>query len=156
MISNYVNVTDSSTGDSRGCDLIYNGSCYRAFEVSVGINWLDAQSSCAVWGGDLTSITTERENNLLYTAISDTVSNCWIGLYEKGGDGVYQWVDGTALSYTNWTGSTPTAVSTTDCVQMNTIGAGNWIAADCEGTSNSFICKKPSTNTDILGMFVKR
>ena len=154
MISSNVNVTDSSTGDSRGCDLIYDGSCYRAFEVSDGINWLDAQSSCAVWGGDLTSITTERENNLLYTAISDTVSNCWIGLYERDGDGVYQWVDGTALSYTNWTGSAPTAGSTTDCVQMNSIGAGNWIAADCEGTSNSFICKKPSINTNIIGMFV--
>ena len=147
-------MTDSPTGDSRGCDLIYNGSCYRAFEVSDGINWLDAQSSCAVWGGDLTSITTERENNLLYTAIYDTVSNCWIGLYERDGDGGYQWVDGTALSYTNWTGSAPTAGNTTDCAQMNINGAGNWIAADCEGTNNSFICKRPSTNNDTIGIFV--
>ena len=46
-------------------DLIYDGSCYKVFEVSIPINWIDAQSSCAIWGGDLTSITTERENKLL-------------------------------------------------------------------------------------------
>ena len=149
-------MTDSPTGDSRGCDLIYGGSCYRAFEVSGGINWLDAQSSCAVWGGDLTSITTERVNNLLYTAISETVSNCWIGLYERDGDGMYQWIDGTVLSYTNWTGSAPTATNDNDCVQMNTNGAGSWIATDCEGTSNRFICKKPSTIADTTGLFVNR
>ena len=148
---NSYNLVDSPTGDSRGCDLIYEGSCYRAFEVSDGINWLDAQSSCAVWGGDLTSITTERENNLLYTAISDTVSNCWIGLYERDGDGMYQWVDETVLSLTNWTGSAPTDGNANDCVQMNTNGFGSWIAADCEGTTNSFICKYPD-NTDTTGL----
>ena len=46
---------------TNGCDLAYNSSCYKVFEVSTPINWLDAQSSCAIWGGDLTSITTERE-----------------------------------------------------------------------------------------------
>ena len=152
MITTNVNVTDSQTGDSRGCDLIYEGSCYRAFEVSDGINWLDAQSTCAVWGGDLTSITTERENSLLHTAISDTVSNCWIGLYERDGDGMYQWVDGTVLNYTNWTASAPTDGNTNDCGQMNTDGAYYWIVTDCEGTSNSFICKKPSMNNDTTGL----
>ena len=57
------------------------------FEVSSPINWLDAQSSCAIWGGDLTSITTERENNYLYTIIPDTVSNCWIGLNDRDVEG---------------------------------------------------------------------
>ena len=119
--------------------------------MSDGINWLDAQSSCAVWGGDLTSIKTERENNLLYTAISDTVSNCWIGLYERDGDGMYEWVDGTVLNYTNWTGTAPTDGNTNDCIQMSISGAGNWIAADCEGTTNSFICKKNSSSIVTTG-----
>ena len=144
MISSNVNVTDSSTGDSRGYDLIYDGSFYRAFEVSDGINWLDAQSSCAVWGGDLTSITTERENNLLYTAISDTVSNCWIGLFERDGDGVYQWVDGTALSYTNWAANEPNTPTTDNCVEMNS--NGNWTNLDCDAERNWFICETNLSN----------
>ena len=68
------------------------------FEVSTPINWLDAQSSCAIWGGDLTSITTERENNYLYTIIPDTVSNCWIGLNDRDVEGTYTWIDGTTFS----------------------------------------------------------
>ena len=145
-------MTNFLLGDSRGCDLIYEESCYRAFEVSDGINWLDAQSSCAVWGGDLTSITTERENNLLHTAISDTVSNCWIGLYERDGDGMYEWVDGTVLSYTNWTGTAPNDGNTNDCIQMSISGAGSWIATDCEGTANSYVCKRNSTSIETTGL----
>ena len=142
--SSNVNLTDSPTGDSKGCDLIYEGSCYRAFEVSGGINWLDAQSSCAVWGGDLTSITTERENNLLYTAISDTVSNCWIGLYERDEDGMYQWVDGTVLNYTNWASNEPDDQTTDDCVEMNP--NGNWTNIDCDTQKNWFICETDLSN----------
>ena len=122
--------------------------------MSDGINWLYAQSSCVVWGGGLTSITTERENNLLYTAISDTVSNSWIGMYERDGDGMYQWVDGSVVSYTKWTGSAPTDGNTNDCVQMNTNRAGSWKATDCEGITNSFICKKPSTNDNTAGQLI--
>ena len=143
MITTNVNVTDSQTGDSRGCDLIYEGSCYRSFEVSDGINWLDAQSTCAVWGGDLTSITTERENSLLHTAISDTVSNCWIGLYERDGDGMYQWVDGTVLNYTNWV-QNMTNTTTNGCVVINL--NGSWTNTDCDTERNVFICKLDFSN----------
>ena len=76
------------------------------FEVSTPINWLDAQSSCAIWGGDLTSITTERENNYLNTIITSSLSNCWIGLNDRDEEGTYTWIDDTTVSYTNWT-STP-------------------------------------------------
>ena len=86
-----------SIGMSYGCVLTYNSSCYKVFEVSTPINWLDAQSSCAIWGGDLTSITTERENNYLYTIIPDTVSNCWIGLNDRDVEGTFTWIDGTTF-----------------------------------------------------------
>ena len=110
--------------------------------MSDGITWLDTQSSCAVWGGDLTSITTERENNLLYTAISDTVSNSWIGLYERDGDGMYHWVDGTIMNYTNWAGNM-NITTTNNCVIMNF--DGYWTTMECDEKINSFICKTNST-----------
>ena len=68
------------------------------FEVSTSINWLDAQSSCAIWGGDLTSITTERKNNYLNTIFTSSVGNCWIGLNDRIG-GTYTWIDGTTVLY---------------------------------------------------------
>ncbi|KAI6657349.1 RyPTPR4a [Oopsacas minuta] len=141
----------NKAGNSQGCDLIYEGSCYRLFEISDGINWLDAQSSCAVWGGDLTSITTERENNYLYTIIPDTVSNCWIGLNDRDGDGTYVWIDGSVYSHTNWTGSEPTVIDE-DCVDIIRAGEGSWEIVDCETTTiNAFLCKRPSSVTTAGG-----
>ena len=70
--------------------------------MSTPINWLDAQSSCAIWGGDLTSITTERENNYLNTIINSSVGNCWIGLNDRDVEGTYTWIDDTTLSYANF------------------------------------------------------
>ena len=111
-------------GKSHGCDLIYNSSCYKVFEVSTTpINWLDAQSSCAIWGGDLTSITTERENNYLNTIINSSVGNYWIELNDRDVEGTYTWIDGTTVSYTNWT-STPFNDTNSNCVQIN--NAGKW------------------------------
>ncbi|KAI6658177.1 Macrophage mannose receptor 1 [Oopsacas minuta] len=139
--------------NSQGCDLIYEGSCYRLFEVSTGINWLDAQSSCAVWGGDLASITTERENNYLYTIIPDTVSNCWIGLNDRSVEGTYTWIDGSIYSHTNWTGSEP-SISNEDCVEILRAGEGSWETVSCEMIRNTFICRRPSNSTlTTVGIF---
>ena len=133
------------TGISNGCDLIYDSSCYEMFEVSTPINWLDAQSSCAIWGGDLTSITTERENNYLNTIIPDTVSNCWIGLNDRDVEGTYTWIDGTTVSYTNWI-STPDETNS-NCVHINNAESGVWESVSCGMTLNSFLCEKDSDVT---------
>ena len=135
-----------SIGASNGCDLIYDGSCYKVFQVTTPINWLDAQSSCAIWGGDLTSITTERENNYLNTLITSSVGNCWIGLNDRDVEGTYTWIDGTAISYTNWTG-TPPNVTNSDCVQINNAGNGIWESVSCDMTLNAILCKRDSSST---------
>ena len=121
------------------------------FEVSTPINWLDAQSSCAIWGGDLTSITTERENNYLNTLITSSVGNCWIGLNDRDVEGTYTWIDGTTVSYTNWTG-TPPNTANNDCVQINNAGNGMWESVSCDVTLNAFLCKRDSSSTVTIGM----
>ena len=133
------------------CNLIYNGSCYKVFEVSTPINWLDAQSSCAIWGGDLTSITTERENNYLNTIITSSVGNCWIGLNDRDVEGTYTWIDDTTVSYTNWTGTAPT-IDNSDCVQINNAGNGMWESVRCDITLNAFLCKRDSSSTVPTGL----
>ena len=121
--------------------------------MSPSINWLDAQSSCAIWGGDLTSITTERENNYLNTLITSSVGNCWIGLNDRDVEGMYTWIDGTVVSYTNWT-STPPNVAKNDCVQINNAGNGMWESVSCDMTLNAFLCKRDSSSTIGTGMLI--
>ena len=121
------------------------------FEVSTPINWLDAQSSCAIWGGDLTSITSERENNYLNTIITSSVGNCWIGLNDRDVEGTYTWIDGRTVSYRNWT-STPPTIANSDCVQINNAGNGMWESVSCEVTLNAFLCKRDSSSTVPTGL----
>ena len=121
------------------------------FEVSTPINWLDAQSSCAIWGGDLTSITTERENNYLNTIITSSVGNCWIGLNDRDVERTYTWIDGTTVSYTNWT-STPSDDTNSNCVQINNAGNGMWESVSCQCPSDAFLCRRASTSNITVGM----
>ena len=124
------------------------------FEVSTPINWLDAQSSCALWGGNLTSIITlKRENNYLNTIITSSVGNCWIGLNDRDVEGTYTWIDGTTVSYTNWT-STLSDDTNNNCVQINNAGNSMWETVNCDMTLNAFLCKRDSTAT--TGTYIDR
>ena len=111
------------------------------FEVSTPINWLDAQSSCAIWGGDLTSITTERENNYLNTLITSSVGNCWIGLNDRDVEGMYTWIDGTAVTQPSFV-TTLSNNEENDCVQI--INDTDWETVSCTTTLTTFICKSSS------------
>ena len=108
--------------------------------MSDGINWLDAQSNCAVWGGDLTSIATERENNLIYTLISETNNNYWIGLFDRDGHDILEWSDRTELIYTNWRVGQPHGLGE-DYVYMN-LEDGKWIDIYSETNLYGYICKR--------------
>ena len=129
---------------SGDCDLIYNGSCYKVFEVSTPINWLDAQSSCAIWGGDLTSITTERENNYLNTILPYTVSSYWIGLNDRSEEGALTWIDDTAYTQPGFV-ALQSNIEAEDCVHA--INDNNWYPVSCISTQTSFICKATSEIT---------
>ena len=109
--------------------------------MSTPVNWLDAQSSCAIWGGDLTSITTERENNYLNTLITSSVGNCWIGLNDRDVEGMYTWIDGTTFTQPSFV-TTSSNNEANDCVQI--INDAGWESVSCLSTLNSFICKASS------------
>ena len=128
---------------SGDCDLIYDGSCYKVFEVSIPINWLDAQSSCAIWGGDLTSISTERENNYLNTLITSSVGSCWIGLNDREVEGTYTWIDGTAYTQQSFL-SIQSNNESNDCVEFDTAGS-RWVSVNCDTMRGKFLCEREST-----------
>ena len=133
LLFTYYNIF-KTPGISNGCDLIYEDYCYQTFTSSVGINWNDAQSTCVVWGGDLTSIPTQRVNNFIQTIRSNTNSDYWIGLYGENEN--LKWIDGSGSTYRNFVSGTGS------CVAMNT--AGNWLKNDCNTLLNKYICRRNS------------
>ena len=109
-------------------------SCFKV--ISSSKSWDDARASCQEFNADLASIHNEATNDFLSTLTSDL---CWIGgfLYSSNN---WKWVDGKAMSYTNWYPGQPDG--STNTVTFNQIwtsdGASKW---DDAFTANSFICE---------------
>ena len=61
-------------------------------------------------------------------------------------EGTYTWIDGTTVSYTNWT-STSSDDTNSNCVQINNAGNGMWESVSCNSTLNAFSCKRDSNVT---------
>lgn len=118
--------------DSRWLDL--GGSyCYL---ISENINtWSDANLVCIREYGNLVSIHSEEELNLIVKASHNLIYNTWIGLvYKRNGFG---WSDHTALDFVN--SGTGKAPSNKPCMKMSP-ATGRWNYARCY-EKNHFICK---------------
>ena len=143
VVMNYLSY-EFRIGASKGCELIYDGSCYRSAVLIDGITWSDAQSSCENWGGDLTSISSERENNLLFTMNTDAVSDTWLGLYDVDRNGSYQWIDGTLYDYTHWSTGNPSNNLNEDCIWM--YPDSTWDDFPCYVSRRRYICKRNTSD----------
>jgi len=79
--------------------LEYNGHYYGLSQNK--LTWEAAKQSCESVGGQLVSINDEDEQALVSRLLGFAPSgNRWIGAYKA--DGLWQWVDGEVLGYTNW------------------------------------------------------
>ncbi|MEM1119247.1 MAG: HYR domain-containing protein [Bacteroidota bacterium] len=68
-----------------------------------GANWKDAQSAAESAGGRLAIINSAEENDFIQQNINNEI--VFIGLSDEGQEGVFQWVDGSAVSYSKFVSS---------------------------------------------------
>ncbi|XP_030643640.1 CD209 antigen-like protein E [Chanos chanos] len=59
-------------------------------------NWTESRQQCREFGADLAIIKTQEEQE----ALANLKVKAWIGLTDKDVEGVWRWVDGTALTAT--------------------------------------------------------
>lgn len=119
------------------CDLFQReGSAY--WRCSNG-RWTDVQPRCEGFGANLASIQDAEEN--LFLALRTESGANWIGINDIGNEGVYTWVDGAPLDYTNWSGGTAPSPSLEDnCGGINT--QGEWLIFNCTNSRPGF-CEAP-------------
>ncbi|XP_042352881.1 macrophage mannose receptor 1-like isoform X2 [Plectropomus leopardus] len=123
---------------SRKVWLPFRAHCYLF--VTDTIEWTSASTECAMYGGTLASIEDPTEqafikvNAQLYR---DSEHSFWIGLY-KTHRGTWQWLDKTAMDYTNWREGEPEG-NNHDHVLIQ-VKDGTWTAAP-QRYNRAYICK---------------
>ncbi|KAL9952320.1 hypothetical protein ACROYT_G039556 [Oculina patagonica] len=80
--------------------LQFNGSCFKAFTEKV--NWFEAQKTCRSLNSNLTSIHSAEENDFVRDKVTPLSEPVWIGLNNLKNNAVFEWDDGSDVSFTNW------------------------------------------------------
>lgn len=111
-------------------------TCYRLLNA-LG-SWVDARSSCQVWGGDLVEITSPEENELLAAEVNGSV---WIGANDRQNEGEMVWAGGAPVEYATWAPAQPDNFQGGEnCVERRAPD-GLWNDAPCEGAKGA-VCER--------------
>ena len=113
--------------------------CYKRFIHPANFN--EADRTCVLWGGRLTSIGDEAERNLVIS-LMPSANWTWIGLTDDGNQGTYRWVDGTPFGYSSFVPGEPNHAGGEFCVVSGHGWVGWWNDISCSYPVPAFICKK--------------
>jgi hypothetical protein len=110
-----------------------------AYWLCDGGRWTDVQPLCASFGANLASVQDADEN--LFLVLNGNGDTNWIGLNDIGNEGVFTWVDGAPVEYTNWVdGQAPIDNLDANCVGVDS--QGEWHDLNCTNYRAGF-CEAP-------------
>merc|ERR1712168_1423443 len=100
--------TTNTTTTTKDCQdgwdhFPHTNKCYKHFNYSTIITWMDAQHTCRQFGGNLPTIN-DNETNQFVSNLVGGASN-WIGAYRVGPSNdsdQFAWIDGPPLVYAPW------------------------------------------------------
>lgn len=103
-------------------------TCHDYYLTQPG-TWIETELKAQSLGGHLASINTPAENEWIRTTFANFGGNpqaVWIGLSDHSTEGVFTWVDGSPVGYTNWNPGEPNDLGNEDYVAMNDSVTGGW------------------------------
>lgn len=124
------------------CTVQHSADAHAYLVCGAQKDWPGAQGYCADYGYTLVTVDDLTENELLLVFLLDyRAATWWIGVNDRATEGVYEWDDGSAYSYSNWY-STSDVDETSDCgmIAQGESPGGQWQTADCARTAD-FICE---------------
>ncbi|XP_069791495.1 lymphocyte antigen 75 isoform X2 [Narcine bancroftii] len=122
--------------------LAYNGFCFYMPEKV--LNWDDADRSCKSIESDLISIHMLADVELVVTTLHEAVeSEVWTGLRSNSFPALFNWSDGSTVTFTYWDRDEPNVPfnTTKHCVSYSGKW-GRWKFENCD-TKLKYVCKKP-------------
>lgn len=126
-------------GASCGCDIrTLHGASLMVCDLP--LSWDEAEASCAEVGYHLLDIQDAQSNaEVRAIAANYQLGNWWTGLNEE--DARWQWVDGSAPTWSDWPASGPMILDGARCGTLNTDPelVSSWSVDLCE-KSRPFLC----------------
>ncbi|XP_072010312.1 macrophage mannose receptor 1-like isoform X1 [Engystomops pustulosus] len=119
----------------------YNGYCY--YLVKDTKMWKDAKLLCRKEEGDLVSVHNIEEASAIFTQFEfGDAEYVWLGLNDLKTQMLYEWSDGSPVTYTTWQRGEPSHQTNDqeDCVALSTKD-GQWADQMCE-KKFPYICKR--------------
>jgi Ca2+-binding RTX toxin-like protein len=102
------------------------GHIYFLSNTALGTSWTDAQVQAIAAGGNLVTINDAAENQWLINTFG-TAESFWIGLNDVNNEGVFEWVSGEPVTYTNWAAGEPNNIGDEDYGELNpSFAPGQW------------------------------
>ncbi|MBL7992178.1 MAG: T9SS type A sorting domain-containing protein [Candidatus Kapabacteria bacterium] len=96
---------------------ITNPNNNHTYYLLTANSWTASEAEAEKMGGTLAIIDNASEQEWVFSKFGEYGNesrNLWIGLQETAKEGVYVWVDGSALNYTNWLPGEPNNVLSTE------------------------------------------
>jgi Lectin C-type domain/Calx-beta domain/Ser-Thr-rich glycosyl-phosphatidyl-inositol-anchored membrane family/FG-GAP-like repeat/PA14 domain/LysM domain len=100
----------------------YNGHKYMLTRTAK--TWEDAQLEAQQYGGNLVTINDATEDQWIQSTFG-TSESFWIGLTDKVNEGTFTWINGEAVTYTNWNPGEPNNFDGKEDY-VHTSGSGKW------------------------------
>ena len=110
--------------------------------------WADAKAYCESLGGHLATISSQEQNDLVFKLMVDQgYRSAYFGLSDEEKYGVYKWVTGEPVTYTNWEKGEPNHLGGREHYGMfySRFANGFWNDGDfgqrTVGLDTAFICE---------------
>lgn len=86
----------------------FNGHYYYVYDIDTITDWNMAQEYCEAQGGYLATITSQEENDFLFSYMKqEGYSSAYFGFSDSSSEGTWVWCNGERSSYTNWHSGEP-------------------------------------------------
>ncbi len=123
-----------------------DGQCYALVQNKV--TWQGARDACVALGSALARIDSAAEQAFVDPLIGQGANGgsdeIWMGANDLVTEGTFLWVDGAALTYTDWRAGQPSGGATEDCVVWDLDDSNRWDDRPC-GSPTGYICERPAS-----------
>ena len=113
------------------------------------LDWESAQETCELTGYTLATIDDSTENEWLAESGETFFSSCcsWIGYNDIDTEGTWEWISGSASTYTAWASGEPNNSGNEDCAYLDVSASKQWWNDLNCATERSFICESEELTT---------